>query len=232
MAAGAVLLHACHWCRRHSRHLPQPLHYWMASHLYRDVILVCGADGSCFLKNDGAVAGFTGTYSITALNVATGATAPVSSGPVSLARGAGAMRFICASGGAGACPAYRAFLPSVGCSADGSDCVLLTAVTTSSGATVDSDVVLLTVPSSMKLPAATVTFSIGAPHPDSTVPITVSSTATALFVTLTTLAQGRFSDNAFLLPPGAKTISFIPFGTLDLPTLQSSTRVEHVRTYI
>jgi beta-mannosidase len=68
------------------------------------------------------------------------------------------------------------------------------------------------------------------------VPITVTADGgAALFVTLTTLAQGRFSDNAFLLPPGdaaAVTIDFLPFGPLDADALATTLRVEHFGLYM
>jgi beta-mannosidase len=51
-------------------------------------------------------------------------------------------------------------------------------------------------------------------------------------VTLTTLAQGRFSDNAFCMTPGTITIDFIPFAGFDLTELKSSLRVEHAATYM
>lgn len=53
-----------------------------------------------------------------------------------------------------------------------------------------------------------------------TVPITLLSTHTALYVTLTTLAQGRFSDNAF-----------IAWGELDRALLRKSLRVESLSDY-
>ena len=57
-----------------------------------------------------------------------------------------------------------------------------------------------------------------------------STNATALFVTLTTLAQGRFSDNAFAVLPGSpKTVTFEPFGdAFNATLLESSLRVEHL----
>ena len=73
---------------------------------------------------------------------------------------------------------------------------------------------------------------IGPTAPDGTVPITLTSDAVALYVTLTTLAQGRFSTNAMTLRPGSTTVSFLPFGALDRALLTSSLRVEHVKSYI
>jgi hypothetical protein len=54
-------------------------------------------------------------------------------------------------------------------------------------------------------------------------------------VTLTTLAQGRFSNNAFFLPATTKTIQFLPFSPAtasdDLQVLQASLRIEDFSMY-
>ena len=90
--------------------------------------------------------------------------------------------------------------------------------------------VLFSEPKNLKLPAAHVTFTVGG---DASKPIiTVSTDHIALYVTLTTLAQGRFSDNAFLLLPGEVQIEFLPFAGFDLVELKTSLRVEHVETYM
>ena len=73
------------------------------------------------------------------------------------------------------------------------------------------------------------------------IPISIATTATAMYVVLTTLANGRFSDNAFLLEAGGapRTIMFIPWGDAagaagspaiqrTLALLKSSLRVEHL----
>ena len=62
--------------------------------------------------------------------------------------------------------------------------------------------------------------------------ITVTADHVAMYVTLTTLAHGRFSDNAFLLDDGKATVQFIPFGDLDLATLKASLRIEDASTYM
>ena len=77
----------------------------------------------------------------------------------------------------------------------------------------------------------------GAANPDGTVNVTLTADAVALWVSLTTLAQGRFSDNSILLLPGVpRVLQFVPFrsGTAaeDLKTLRSSLRVEHYAQYV
>ena len=83
-----------------------------------------------------------------------------------------------------------------------------------------------------ELPAAVVTTAIApSPNPDGSINITVSTSGVAAFVTLTTRAAGRFSDNAFVLVPPSAVITFLPFGPLDLSTLTASLRSEHVAMY-
>ena len=54
----------------------------------------------------------------------------------------------------------------------------------------------------MALPKANVKFTVATvANVDGTVDITVTTDKVAVYVTLTTLANGRFSDNAFLLLP-------------------------------
>ena len=54
----------------------------------------------------------------------------------------------------------------------------------------------------------------------------------AVWVTLTTHAHGRFSDNAFLMQPGSRVLKFFPFEGFELSELKSTLRVEHVATYM
>ena len=86
-------------------------------------------------------------------------------------------------------------------------------------------------PKDLQLPKANVQFALS--DADKSAPtISVTTDAVALFVTFTTLAQGRFSDNAFLLMPGTpKTLLFLPFEGFDFDELKSSLRVEHVASY-
>ena len=64
---------------------------------------------------------------------------------------------------------------------------------------------------------------------------TTTSTATAIYVWLSTLEQGRFSDNAFVLLPGAtKTVKFLSFDETGISAvaLEASLRVEHLGMYL
>lgn len=97
---------------------------------------------------------------------------------------------------------------------------------------------LLSPPSALTIPEANVAFKLGSLTSAGTVPITLYTTKAALFVTLTTQAAGRFSDNAFLLLPSATSIiDFIPWdsGGLTeegLSLLHSTLRVEHLQQYL
>ena len=105
-------------------------------------------------------------------------------------------------------------------------------------------------PKHMVLAPANVTWSLGQASADgSHVTISLTSNATALYVVLTTAAQGRFSDNAFLLESSGagagtgagagaggaaatKEVDFLPWDgpltEVTLALLRSTLRVEHL----
>ena len=96
--------------------------------------------------------------------------------------------------------------------------------------------VQLAKPKDMRVPVAKLAFKIASTtNEDGTIDIAVSSNKVALWVTLTTLAQGRFSDNAFFLPATKKTIQFIPNSlttTQDhLHVLKATLRIEDFSMY-
>ena len=98
---------------------------------------------------------------------------------------------------------------------------------TSTGAVLSKNLLPLTAPGMLLLPPVTITTSI-----DDNGTITLEANATAVFVWLSTLAQGRFTQNGIVLRPGTTTIKFIPIGALDLDTLKNSLRVEHLQQYL
>jgi hypothetical protein len=213
----------------------KPLQYWYARYIFKDVLIAASADARVFVKNDSPLVPLVGTGSLSLLHTATGARTPVFSYPLNVPRGAGQSTWFCANNTVNvltaACPAWPSILASSGCATDGSDCIALLAIVDTTGKQIYDNFELLNVPSQYNLPQAQVTFAIGSPAADGSVPITLTASATALFVTLTTLAQGRFSDNALLLSPGATTVSFIPWAGFDAALLASSLRVEHVASY-
>merc|ERR1712228_378325 len=104
------------------------------------------------------------------------------------------------------------------------------------GLVVSEHLVQLGKPAQIKAPRAKLSLQIAnEANNDGTINITVASDKVALWVTLTTLAQGRFSDNAFFLPAAKKTVEFVPFSPStaknDLATLKKSLRVEDFSMY-
>ena len=93
--------------------------------------------------------------------------------------------------------------------------------------------ILLAPPKDLKLPAASVTATVSSvANLDGTIDVQLNASATALYVTLTSLAQGRFSDNAFAMPPGGTVIQFLPLGATDITGLSTSLRVEHLQPHL
>jgi hypothetical protein len=127
----------------------------------------------------------------------------------------------------------------VGCNKIGGNCVLLIDVYNSSspsGSPESWSTLSFQPPKHMQLAPANVSWSLEQPAADgSRVPITLTSNATALYVVLTTAAQGRFSDNSLLLEggaTGARQVDFLPWdGPMDeakVALLRSTLRVEHL----
>merc|ERR1711971_1309294 len=105
--------------------------------------------------------------------------------------------------------------------------MLLVTVRNSGGAIVSENPVPFSYPKDLALPSAMVTAVANAALVDGAVDVTVTSGAFALYVTLTTLAQGRFEDNAFVMLPGTRTVKFYPFEGFVLAELKTTLRVEH-----
>lgn len=139
----------------------------------------------------------------------------------------------------------------------GNDTALISTVTDESGAVVSEHMVQLVTPQQIQVPVAKVTAKVcentsstflnrllhfrwytqvsEKSNADGTINITVSADKVALWVTLTSMAQGHFSDNTFFLPGTTKLVQFIPFSPLtameDLGVLQRSLRVEDLSMY-
>lgn len=192
-----------------------------------DVMATCGdyvgsknGTSACYISNHGAGLTFTGTVTLTAYdNFGTGVGVVVTKKRVELPEGPGVVQWFTAS------------LP-----ADRNSTSVISTVTDVEGIVISEHLIQLSKPRDMRVPVANVTFKVAkAVNMDGTIDITVSSRTVALFVTLTTLAQGRFSDNVFFLPATTKIIQFIPFSPLtaskDLETLQSTLRIEDFSMY-
>jgi len=208
----------------------KPLHHFLQSSVFADVMATCGKNGQCYVKNDG-IRPFSGSVETALVHFATGTVSPVSSLKTSLSPGGGTSQFFCAkdtastTGAPLACSAWNDILKSAGCNS-ASDCIATVKVVNQDGSVASSNVLALTPPANMTLPKANVKFTVGT---DGTV--TITTDAVAAYVTLTTEADGRFSENVLLLVPGNKAVKFIPFGTLDINKLTTTLRVEHAQQY-
>lgn len=214
----------------------KPLHYWLMNSLFADVIVSCSDGGGsgagdagawfCFVKNDRAAEAFDGTVSIQAVQLSTGKATHVVSRSVNLAQGPGVTAWFDASAiGPALVPGDSILLASVEAAG----------VAGSAPVVVSRNFIAVEEPYKLTgLKASNVAATVAAgPNPDGTVNVTVTTDAVALWVTLTTAAHGRFSDNAFVALPGKATVQFMPFGSekVDIATLRSTLRVEDVSTY-
>ena len=83
------------------------------------------------------------------------------------------------------------------------------------------------------LPDARINLTIGEANAHGRVPITLRSSRTALYVTMTTLAAGRFERNTFMLHAGTPTVvEFLPWAGFDEAVLRRSLRVESLASYM
>jgi beta-mannosidase len=197
----------------------KPLHYWYRKALFTRVFATCGAGGHCMVKNDavGPLAG--AALAVSKVALATGVVTPVhADASLSLPPGPGAAAFFTID-------------PAI----DGAQFVLTARVTAASGEVLTDNLIPLLPPAAWSgLGRATVTAVVDAAPsgPNGEVGITLTSDKVAAFVTLTTMAQGRFSDNAFLMLPGTQRVAFIPWAAGQAPVLQETLRVEHMASYM
>eukprot|EP00038_Savillea_parva_P004143 m.134586 g.134586 ORF g.134586 m.134586 type:complete len:1103 (-) comp11390_c0_seq3:144-3452(-) len=197
----------------------KPLHYFYKQALMTDVMATCGANNQCYLSNHRASRPFSGTVTLTAYDhFGNGTGRVVYHEAMSLPEGPGAVGW------------FNTSLPA------GNTTALISTVKGEDGSVISEHMVQLVRPMALLVPNATVSFNVSeARNPDGTIDVAVTSDKVALWVTLTTLAQGRFSDNAFFLPATTKTVQFIPFSAStsgsDLDVLKSSLRVEDYSMY-
>jgi hypothetical protein len=215
----------------------KPLHYWLRRFSFTNALVAVSSFAQLVVRSDDAFAPLAGAAAVSLVHFATGATTALAAVNVSLPRGGGATRWSCVDPRvdvlAAPCPGWPALLAPVGCAADGSDCAALVELRDASGRLVAENFAFFAAPYALALPRARVAFAVGAPDADGTVPVTLSADATALFVTLTTLAQGRFADNALpVVRAGNTTVNFIPWASFDAALFASSLRVEHLAGYL
>lgn len=215
---------------------------WYKKTIFADVMATCGtvgpdanstdsmlalADGSvnsfaagasCYVKNDSPMP-FKGTVEVSSVSLATGKATSKKKLALNMPAGAGVMQWFDVPG-----------------AIDGTTEMLIVVVTDSDGTVTSNNPVPFALPKDMKLKKTDVKVTVAATEqqlaPGAPVEVTLTSDALALYVTLTTLAQGRFEDNAFVMMPGTKTVKFFPFEGFELAELNSSIRVEHTATYM
>lgn len=193
----------------------KPLHYFYKSSIFTDVSATCGKGGVCYVRNDGAGVGFKGTVLVTSVDIASGASTTLASVPLDMAPGpAEIMWFNISSHG----------------EVDGTTHFLMADVRCDENVVVSHNVLLQAPPKSMTaLPQNSgLSFTVAdKANADGSINIRVGAKVpVALYVTLTTGSHGRFSDNAFEVLAGSKTVQFIPFGALDRAGLVKTLRVE------
>jgi len=176
----------------------KPLQYWFRKSLYADVFATCDSTkGLCYVKND-APRPFVGQLLLNVTSFATGEMSTIVSQNVSLAAGAGAIQWI--------------EIPEVA-ALDGTTNYLEAIVAVASGSTtvvVMRNPVMLVTPEKLQLkPANTVVTAVKS-DADGRLYANISCDAVAMFVTLTTLAHGRFEDNGMVVHPPGQLVEFIP----------------------
>lgn len=175
----------------------------------RDVFTACGMDArhagniSCYIVNDGN-SPFNGSVQVTAVDLSTGASDVILHKTVSLPTGPGVREWFAPD-----------VLPNPSTHA--------VVVTDSEGTEMMAGLVPL---NAMALKPATVACTVGVVQ-DEIISVTCKSNAVAVYVVLTTAAQGRFEPNAFFLS-GSREVKFLSWnGTADADLLKSSLRVDH-----
>eukprot|EP01043_Picozoa_sp_COSAG02_P003189 COSAG02_NODE_76_length_41115_cov_60.967817_16_plen_268_part_00 len=213
----------------------RPLQHFFAQSVFADAMATCGKDGLCYVKNDQSTAGpFRIVVTEEPLQQhGADANASTFTTTVSLAAGPGAIGYF--------------ELPTE-FKMDTKHVYVVSVLTPSGGDSAyepaSSHISLHMAPKDLDIGrGGNVTISTVAASPVGQVIVTNTldasgAGATALYVTLTTQAQGRFADNCFLLRAGeSKHVPFI-LADAGLPAdeqlllLQTTTRVEHLGMYL
>eukprot|EP00439_Symbiodinium_sp_Y106_P013213 s7315_g1.t3 len=236
----------------------KPLHYLFRRSVFSDIMATCGLDGQCYVKND-SPRPFQGRCSVVALYFDDGRRMPLHTLDLDLMQGPGVKQLFKVDIRNMSSTDYmllsecstnidedeRRCLSALG--SEEPECGMrfaaslpisatrprhITAFGASAGNVVSFNEILMARPADLRLPTAKVSAAVAtSPNDDGSVDIVLTADKTVLFLTLTTLAHGRFSDNAFAMPPGIGKVQFIPFGALDRALLQGSLRLEHLQPY-
>ena len=144
-------------------------------------------------------------------------------------------RILCEPSGKHFCSSWATVLAAHGCAADGSNCLLAVDIINQDGATIAHNDQLLTIPSKLNVSSVDVDVVVGAENSDGTIAVNVTAVggAPALFVTLFTRAQGRFSENVVSLAPEIATeLLFFQFESQQRDILVETIRVNHLAQFV
>ena len=203
----------------------KPIHHWLRDSVFTDRIIVCGessnaGDGlQCFVKND-LYAAFTADIAVSAVSTTNGERSVVySETAVNFPAGPGYT--------------YWFVAPAINSS---SQILQATVFDAQAEVVLAHNTMLMAPPSKIDLRPVKIHAQVsGQVNADASIDIVLhkQEAAPALFVTLTTLAQGRFSLNAFLMVDPSVTVQFLPFDPepLDVELLIKSLRVETANQY-
>eukprot|EP00403_Amphidinium_massartii_P026586 CAMPEP_0178395896 /NCGR_PEP_ID=MMETSP0689_2-20121128/13452_1 /TAXON_ID=160604 /ORGANISM="Amphidinium massartii, Strain CS-259" /LENGTH=952 /DNA_ID=CAMNT_0020016559 /DNA_START=255 /DNA_END=3113 /DNA_ORIENTATION=+ len=218
----------------------KPLHYWYKAALFADVIAVCGSGGRCFVRNDGAAA-FRGQLQVVRVSLQSGAITKLIQKSLELAAGPGTIEW------------FR--ISTLHSDLAVKQEVVRLRLCDGGGAVSSETVATFVTPKDLEVAQAKIRLEIARlPNTDGSIDVRLTSAVPAMYVVLTTLAQGRFSDNAFLLAGVdddadsacssaehdhhyadskgiQRVIKFFPIGPLNMSLFQSSLRVEDLSMY-
>jgi len=194
----------------------KPLHHLMKQHLFTDVFSTCGEDGVCFVKNDNPIQDFDGSVEVKATNLSSGAAEVLAWHNFSVVAGPGSVEYFSLG---------ERFSELAASNQSIFSCI----VRSGDGEAVSAHEFIAAAPSYLRVEGTNVTATVESDG--HTVRVRLSSAKPALFVTLTTKAQGRFEENMILVN-GERIVRFEPFDGFDEATFRSSLRVEHLAMYV
>jgi beta-mannosidase len=144
----------------------KPLHHVMEQHLYRDVIAVCGADASCFVKNSNPLEEVFGQLHAVLFDVQTQKETRVSSTYMAIGAGPAIHRFCLSEPDSNQdCAQYSSILSQHNCST--ASCVFIIRLVVSSSqylSVSEENIVFIVPPANMTIPKSAVSSNVSLPH--------------------------------------------------------------------
>ena len=144
----------------------KPLHHVMEQHLYRDVIAVCGADASCFVKNSNPLEDVFGQLHAVLFDIQTQKEMHISSTALAIGAGPAIHRFCLGEPQSNQdCPQFSSILSRHQCSTASCIVVVRLIVTSSQYLSVsEENIVFIVPPANMTIPATAITFNVSKAH--------------------------------------------------------------------